>query len=208
LQADAYAGYDALYATGRIREVACWAHACRGFVEALTTDVRAALLVALIQQLYQVERATAECSADARRAIREEQSVPLLAKIQIERDALARAVLPKSPLGEALRYLTNQWGALQRFVEDGRLAIDNNRAENQLRIVALGRKNWLFAGSFEGAKRAALLYSLVQSCTLVDVPPFDYLKDVLLRVATHPHRRIGELTPKGWAATFSRDVAA
>jgi transposase len=70
------------------------------------------------------------------------------------------------------------------------------------------RKNWLFAGSFEGAKRAALLYSLVQSCALVDVPPFDYLKDVLLRVATHPHQRIGELTPKGWAATFRRDVAA
>ena len=208
LQADAYTGYDALYATGRIREVACWAHTRRGFVEALTTDVRAALMVALIQQLYQIERATAELPADARRDIRREQSGPLLAKIQRERDALARTVLPKSPLGEALRYLTNQWAALQRFVEDGRLAIDNNRAENQLRIVALGRKNWLFAGSFEGAKRAALLYSLVQSCTLVDVPPFDYLKDVLLRVATHPQRRIGELTPKGWAATFRRDVAA
>jgi hypothetical protein len=208
LQADAYTGYDALYATGRIREVACWAHTRRGFVEALTTDVRAALMVALIQQLYQIERATAELPADARRDIRREQSVPLLAKIQTERDALARTVLPKSPLGEALRYLTNQWAALQRFVEDGRLAIDNNRAENQLRIVALGRKNWLFAGSFEGAKRAALLYSLVQSCALVDVPPFDYLKDVLLRVATHPQRRIGELTPKGWAATFRRDVAA
>jgi transposase len=165
-------------------------------------------MVALIQQLYQIERATTELPADARRDIRREQSVPLLAKIQMERDALARTVLPKSPLGEALRYLSNQWAALQRFVEDGRLAIDNNRAENQLRIVALGRKNWLFAGSFEGAKRAALLYSLVQSCTLVDVPPFDYLKDVLLRVATHPQRRIGELTPKGWAATFRRDVAA
>jgi transposase len=208
LQADAYTGYDALYATGRIREVACWAHTRRGFVEALTTDVRAALMVALIQQLYQIERATAELPAEARRDIRRDQSVPLLAKIQIERDALTRTVLPKSPLGEAVRYLSNQWVALQRFVEDGRLAIDNNRAENQLRIVALGRKNWLFAGSFEGAKRAALLYSLVQSCTLVDVPPFDYLKDVLLRVASHPQRRIGELTPKGWAATFRRNVAA
>jgi transposase len=208
LQADAYTGYDALYATGRIREIACWAHTRRGFVEALTTDVRAAVLVALIQQLYQVERAGAELAPDARQALRRQDSVSLLAKIQTERDALARTVLPKSPLGEALRYLTNQWAALQRFVDDGRLAIDNNRAENQLRIVALGRKNWLFAGSFEGAKRAALLYSLVQSCTLVDVPPFDYLKDVLLRVATHPQRRIGELTPKGWAATFRHNVAA
>src|SRR5439155_26738936 len=204
----AYTGYDALYATGRIREIGCWAHARRGFVEALTTDVRAALMVALIQQLYQVEHAAADVDADARRAVRQAESIPLLAKIAAERDALARSVLPKSPLGDAVRYLTNQWVALQRFVEDGHLAIDNNRAENQLRVVALGRKNWLFAGSLEGARRAALMYSLVQSCTLVDVPPFDYLKDVLLRVATHPQRRIGELTPKGWAATFRRDLAA
>jgi transposase len=208
LQADAYTGYDALYATGRIREIGCWAHARRGFVEALTTDVRAALMVALIQQLYQVEHAAADVDADARRAVRQAESIPLLAKMAAERDALARTVLPKSPLGDALRYLTNQWSALQRFVDDGRLAIDNNRAENQLRVVALGRKNWLFAGSFEGARRAALLYSLVQSCALVDVPPFEYLKDVLLRTATHPQRLIGQLTPKGWAETFRRQAAA
>jgi transposase len=150
LQADAYTGYDALYATGRMREIGCWAHARRGFVEALMTDGRAALTVALIQQLYDVERAGADLSADARRVLRQEQSVRLLAKIAAERDQLARTVLPKSPLGDAVRYLTNQWTALQRFVEDGRFAIDNNRAENQLRVVALGRKNWLFAGSFEG----------------------------------------------------------
>jgi hypothetical protein len=107
-----------------------------------------------------------------------------------------------------VRYLTNQWDALQRFVEDGRLRIDNNGAENQLRGVAVGRKNWLFAGSFEGAKRAALLYSLIHSCVLIDVPPFDYLKDVLLRVATHPHRLIDQLTPRGWAATFAHRAAA
>ena len=208
LHADAYTGYDALYATGRIREIGCWAHTRRGFVEALTTDVRAALMVALIQQLYQVERVGAELSTEARRALRGDQSVSLLAKIQTEREALARTVLPKSPLGDAVRYLTNQWVALQRFVEDGRLAIDNNAAENQLRGVALGRKNWLFAGSLEGAKRAALLYSLVQSCALIDVPPFDYLKDVLLRVATYPHRLISELTPRGWAATAGHRAAA
>jgi transposase len=208
LQADAYTGYDALYATGRMREIGCWAHARRGFVEALTTDVRAALTVALIQQLYDVERAGADLSPDARRDLRHEQSRPLLAKVAAEREQLVQTVLPKSPLGDALRYLTNQWAALQRFVDDGRLAIDNNRAENQLRVVALGRKNWLFAGSFEGARRAALLYSLVQSCALVDVPPFEYLKDVLLRVASHPQRLIGQLTPKGWTHTFRRQVAA
>lgn len=99
-------------------------------------------------------------------------------------------------------------GPLRRFVDDGRLAIDHNRTENQLRVVALGRKNWLFAGSFDGARRAALLYSLVQSCALIRVSPFEYLKDILLRVATHPHRLIGQLTPKGWIETFGRHVAA
>ena len=201
LQADAYAGYDALYRSGRVVEIGCWAHARRRFVEALTTDPQAALIVALIQQLYQVERAGAGLDAPARCALRRDQALPLLARIGTVRQDLARTVLPKSPLGDAVRYLTNQWAALQRYVEDGRLAIDNNRAENQLRVVAVGRKNWLFAGSLEGARRAALLYSLVQSCKLVHVPPFEYLKDVLLRVATHPHQRIGELTPKGWAAT-------
>jgi transposase len=208
LQADAYTGYDALYRTGRIRELGCWAHARRGFVEALPTDARAARMIDLVQQLYQVERAGAEDSVEARRARRQEQSVPILAAIRVERDALAATVLPKSPLGEAVRYLTNQWAALHRVVEDGRFRIDNNGAENQLRGVAIGRKNWLFAGSFEGAKRAALLYALVQSCTLIDVSPFDYLKDVLLRVATHPHRLIGQLTPAGWAATFGQHIAA
>jgi hypothetical protein len=182
-------------------------HARRGFVEALSTDVDAALMVALIQQLYDVERATAELSAEVLGDRRRLDSQPLLAKIATERDRLTRTVLPKSPLGEAVRYLTRQWTALQRFVDDGRVANDNNRAENQLRVVALGRKNWLFAGSFEGARRAAILYSVVQSCALVGVAPFDYLKDVLLRVATHPQRLIDQLTPKGWAATFQHSAA-
>ncbi len=159
-------------------------------------------MIALIQQLYDVERDAAALDPERRRALRQEHSLPLLAKIEAERQALARIVLPKSPLGDAVRYLTNQWAALQRFTEDGRLAIDNNRAENQLRVVAVGRKNWLFAGSFEGARRAALLYTLVQSCKLIDVPPFHYLKDVLLRVATHPHHLIAQLTPRAWRDTF------
>jgi hypothetical protein len=165
-------------------------------------DTAAALTIALIQQLYDVERDGADLDPERRRALRQDQSVPLLAKIDAERQALARTVLPKSPLGDAVRYLTNQWTALQRFTGDGRLAIDNNRAENQLRVVAVGRKNWLFAGSFEGARRAALLYSLVQSCKLIDVPPFEYLKDVLLRAATHPQSLIAQLTPRGWRDTF------
>jgi transposase len=202
LQADAYTGYDGRYQSGRILEVGCWAHARRGFVEAFMIDTAAALMIALIQQLYDVERDGADLDPESRRALRQEKSVPLLAMIDAERQALARTVLPKSPLGDAVRYLTNQWAALQRVVDDGRLAIDNNRAENQLRVVAVGRKNWLFAGSFEGGRRAALLYSLVQSCKLIDLPPLDYLKDVLLRVAVHPHHRIAQLTPRGWRETF------
>src|SRR5712691_5244853 len=173
LQADAYTGYDGLYQTGRVLEIGCWAHARRGFVEAFMIDTAAALMIALIQQLYDVERDGVDLDPAHRHALRQERSMPLLAKIDAERQALARTALPKSPLGDAVRYLTNQWVALQRFTDDGRLAIDNNRAENQLRVVAVGRKNWLFAGSFEGARRAALLYSLVQSCKLMDVSAFD-----------------------------------
>ncbi len=202
LQADAYRGYDALYATGRVLEIGCWAHARRRFVEAFMTDSTPARMIAFIQQLYDIERAAAADTPEVRQARRQAYSVPLLAQVDAERTRLAALVLPKSPVGDGLRYLTNQWDALQRFVEDGRLAIDNNRAENQLRVVALGRKNWLFAGSFEGARRAALLYSLVQSCKLIDVSPFAYLKNVLLRVATHPQRLIHQLTPRGWADTF------
>lgn len=208
LQADAYRGYDALYQSGQVVEIGCMAHARRRFVEAFMTDGSAARMIALIQQLYDVERMAADLTLEARQVLRREQSVPLLKRMEAERETLARTVLPKSPVGDAVRYLTNQWAALQRFVDDGRLAIDNNRAENQLRVVAVGRKNWLFAGSFEGAQRAALLYSLVQSCKLVDVSPFAYLKDVLLRLATHPHRLIDQLTPKAWAKTFGPQASA
>jgi transposase len=202
LQADAYAGYDALYRTGRIVEVGCWAHARRRFVEALDTDPSAALIVALVQRLYQVEREATDTTPADRQARRQTQSVPILAQIDEARQRLAATTLPKAPLGDALRYLGNQWGALQRYVADGRLQIDNNNAERELRAVGIGRKNWLFAGSLAGAERAALLYSLVQSCRLHRVPPFLYLRDVLLRVATHPQAQIAQLTPKGWAETF------
>lgn len=208
LQADAYKGYDALYSSGRMVEVACWAHGRRRFKDALDTDPRAAQVLALIQQLYAVEDAAVELSADQRCALRRERSLPLLGKIDELRRTLQADALPKSPLGDALRYLDNQWGPLQRFVEDGRLAIDNNRAENQLRIVAVGRKNWLFAGSLDGARWTATLYSLVQSCRLVGVDPFLYFRDVLRRLPTHPQRLIAQLTPCGWAHTFAATAAA
>ena len=150
LQADAYSGYDGLYQSGQVAEIGCWAHARRRFVEAFMIDTSAALMIALIQQLYEVEHAAVDFDPNVRRALRREQSVPLFAKIDAERQALARTALPKSPVSDAVRYVTNQWTALQRYVEDGRVAIDNNRAENQLRLVAVGRKNWLLLVALKG----------------------------------------------------------
>jgi hypothetical protein len=108
--------------------------------------------------------------------------------------------LPQSPLGKALTYASNQWEALNRYVEDGRLSIDNNAAERALRKVAVGRKNWLFAGSPAGGERAAVLYSLVESCRMQGIEPHFYLRNVIDRISTHPMSRIAELTPRGWAA--------
>jgi transposase len=208
LQADAYKGYDALYASGRIVEVACWAHGRRRFKEALDTDPRAGNVLLLVQELYAVEDEAKGLSAEERRVLRRERSLPVLAKIDELRRRLQADALPKSPLGDALRYLDNQWAPLQRFVEDGRLQIDNNGAERQLRVVALGRKNWLFAGSLEGARWAAILYSLVQSCRLVGIDPFLYFRDVLRRLPTHPHKLIAQLTPRGWAEAFAASASA
>jgi transposase len=208
LQADAYKGYDALYASGRMVEVACWAHGRRRFKDALDTDPRAAAVLALVQQLYAIEDQAGELLPDERCALRQERSLPVLTEIDGQRRKLQADVLPKSPLGDALRYLDNQWAPLQRFVEDGRLAIDNNRAENQLRIVAVGRKNWLFAGSLEGARWTATLYSLVQSCRLAGVDPFVYFRDVLRRLPTQPQRLIAQLTPRGWVDDFATNAAA
>jgi transposase len=208
LQADAYSGYDALFRDGTVIEVGCWAHARRRFVLALEGgEPLAATILSLVQQLYRVEREAAELSFDERRKLRQERSLPILAEIDAKRRVLAESALPKSPLGDALRYLDNQWTALNRFVQDGRLRPDNNGAESQLRAVAVGRKNWLFAGSMAGAHRAAVLYSLIQSCKLAGVEPFAYLRDVLLRVATHPHTRIADLTPKAWARTYGTNAS-
>lgn len=208
LQADAYTGYDSLFRSGRVIEVACWTHARRRFREALETDPRAALMLALIQELYRVESDAEELSPEQRKALRQERSVPILARIDELRLKLDTEALPKSPLGEALRYLGNQWNALHRYLEDGRLVIDNNGAENQLRIVAVGRKNWLFAGSLAGAQWAATLFSLVQTCRLAGVDPFLYFRDVLMRLPTHPQRLIAQLTPRGWAEHFAQSAAA
>ena len=201
LQADAYAGYDGLFADGTVVEVGCWAHARRYVKDAVATALQpATTLLALIRRLYDVERAAQGLDAATRRAQRQAQSQPVLAMLQTEVARLGPTCLPKSPLADALGYVRRQWTALTRYVEDGRLAIDNNAAERALRRVAVGRKNYLFAGSDAGGQRAARLYSLIGTCHLLGVEPFAYLRDVLTRLPTHPQRRLLELTPRGWLA--------
>ena len=206
LQADAYNGYDAVFENETIVEVGCWSHARRKFHDAFETDrVRCAEMLEYIRQLFAVEREAQERNVNPseRFFLRLEKSRPILTQIKTKLDAWSITVLPKSPLGQAVGYALRQWDALTRFLENAILSVDNNLSERTLRMVALGRNNWTFAGSDEGGKRAAVIYSLVASCKHIGLDPFAYLRDVLDRISTHPNSRIAELTPRGWKAAVN-----
>lgn len=207
LQADAYAGFDKLYGE-RIVEVACWAHARRKIfdVHESTKSPIAAEALAKIGELYRIEAPIRGLRAKARRDVRQGEARPLLAALKAWFEAQRAKLPPKGGLAQAIRYALSNWPALTRYRDDGRLEIDNNRAENTLRGVALGRKNWLFAGSDAGGARAAAIYGLIETCKLNAVDPFAYLRDVLGRIADHKINRIDELLPWNWASTL--DVAA
>lgn len=199
LQADAYTGYDALYTTGRVVEVGCWAHARRKFFDAQISDAaRAVTALGFIRRLYDVEEAAANVSAAERRSLRQDHARPVLGAFGRWLSDEGGSVLSQSPMGDAIGYVRRQWDALNRYLEDGDLAIDNNVAERSLRSVAIGRKNWQFCGSDEGGHRAAVLYSLIESCKRASVEPFAYLRDVLDRVSTHPAKAIERLMPCRW----------
>ena len=214
LQADAFGGYDGIYAGqagGKVIEVACWAHARRKFHEARKSDYRnTAQALGYIRLLYDVETdarreilARGEDAAPAaiRRDLRQRRSWPRLEEFKQWLDALqapAGTVLPKSPMGQAVTYALNQWEALCVYAGDGDLAIDNNAAENALRRIAVGRKNWLFAGSDTGGRTAAVLFSLIATCERHHVEPLAYLRDVLTRIAAHPSNALGDLAPNHW----------
>ena len=136
--------------------------------------------------------------ATARQRPRQKQALPILERLHSYLQAQQATALPKSPLGAAIGYALRNWVALTRYAEDGRLKIDNNGAEQALRPIVLGRKNWLFAGSEAAAHRAAILCSLVQTCKHLQINPFVYLRDVIERVSTHPARLVSELTPREW----------
>lgn len=203
LQADAFAGYDAIYAGRKIIEVACWAHARRKFIEAEPTDRQhVGEILELIGKLYEVEDLGRGRPPQLRYELRQLKSAPLLQRIGNWLELQEHEALPKSPLGQAVRYARNNWPALNRFLEEGILEPDNNNAENALRCVALGRKNWLFVGNDDAGRRAAILYSLVASCRTLGVDPFMYLRDALVRVNSHPARLVHELAPLNWKQVF------
>jgi transposase len=206
IQADAFNGYDGLYGKGKATEVGCWGHARRKFDEAKQTDpLRANQMLAVIAQLYIIEDKAQEEDLDAEgvKALRQEFSKPILQdQIKPLLAGWSPEVLPKSPIGKAVTYALNQWEALNRYLENGILCIDNSLSERVIKLVALGRKNWLFSGSDAGAQRAAILYSLIASCKLCKIDPFVYLRDVLERINTHPANRIDELTPPRWKELF------
>lgn len=209
LQADAYGGYDGIYhaqgaglnATQGVVEVACWAHARRKFYDAQDSDgKRAAQMLALIGELYAVEReANAHAlDEDATLALRQERSVPVLARIKTWLDTEGEIVLPRSPMGAAIMYAKNQWAALNFYVTRGFLNIDNNASERALKRVALGRKNWLFAGNDTAAASCARLWSLIASAERHGLDPQRYLTSVLAKIGQTPSEELGQFLPDVW----------
>jgi transposase len=206
LQADADSAYDGLFKSGKIVEVGCMMHARRKFYEARTSDPqRSHQALAWISLLYDVEREAKEreptdyeAFVASRHELRAERSRPIFDKFRAWLEAELPKVLPKSPIGEAIRYALNHWEALKRPLEAGFLELDNGACERAFKPVAIGRKNWLFAGSDKGGQTAAVLMSLCTTCKDLGIDPQAYLRDVLDRISTHPAKRIDELLPDRW----------
>lgn len=213
LQADAYSVYDGIYAgsSGAIIEVACWAHARNKFRDAQETDPERALAAkAWIRRLYDVEdeadaaiarqTLTGDAAAAQRWRLRQEKSVPLLASLCQWLWAQKAQALPKSPIAAAITYVLNQWEALNRYTSDGDLHIDNNISERTLKLIGIGRSNWLFVGSDAGGHTAAVLFSFTGTCKHLHIDTFAYLRDVLTRLPTQALDRLGDLLPHRWHA--------
>jgi transposase len=197
LQADGYAGFDQIYETGRIQEAACWAHVRRKFYDLHIAhkSVVAAEAIKRIGALYAIEKEIRGHPAQARREIRNARARPLLASLKQWLEETSGKLSRKSDTALAVRYALGRWEALLRYVDNGWLEIDNNAAERALRAVALGRKNYLFAGSDRGGESAAAIYSLIGTAKLNGINPEFYLRNVLSRIADHPINRIEELLP-------------
>ncbi len=212
LQADAFAGYNPLYegAEPRIFEAACWAHVRRKFYDLQQAHASPLAAEALrrIGELYAIESEIRGRVPDERKQVRQARTRPLLDSMHEWLQSTLGKLPKKSPVTTAIGYALGLWTALLRFCDDGQLEIDNNAAERALRAVALGRKNYLFAGSDSGGDRAASIYSLVGTAKLNDLDPEAYLRDVLTRIADHPINRIDELLPWNFAAHQAATPAA
>lgn len=199
LVCDDYAGYKALFAQG-VTEAGCLAHARRKFHElwANHKSTLAEKALALFGMLYEVEREVAELPPAERRRIRQAKAKPAADALHAWLTAQGQKVPPGSATAKAMDYCLGRWPALTRYLDDGELPADNNWVENQIRPIAIGRNNWLFAGSLRAGKRAAAVMSLVQSAKLNGHDPYAYLKDVMERLPAQPASRIGELLPHHW----------
>jgi transposase len=204
MQADAYAGFNRLYEAGRkpgpIVEAACWAHARRKFFDLARLQKAPIAIEAAkrIDALFAIEREINGLAPQQRVAVRRERSCPLVIELQTWLREQRARVSKSSETGKAIDYSLKRWTALTRFLDDGRLCMSNNAAERELRAVAVGRKNWTFAGSDEGGRRAAAIYTLIQTAKLNDIDPQAWLADVLARLPDHPAKRIDELLPWNW----------
>jgi len=207
LHADGYAGFAGLYqrdprtgAAAPLTEVACWAHARRYIydVHVATQSPAAEAALAIIARLFAIEADISGKQPADRLEARRQRSVPVLAELKAFLDATLAKISGKSDFAAAIRYATSRWKALTRYVEDGRPEMSNNAAERAIRPLALGRKNYLFAGSDAGGRRAAILYTLIETAKLNGVDPEAWLADVIARIADHPINRVDELLPWKW----------
>lgn len=200
LQADGYPGYEKLYATGNVVEVACMAHVRAKFekLEKHTASPIAQKALALIAELYIIEQSIKTQTDEQRRQVRQQRSLPILQTLKKLLEESLLKVGGNSDAAVPINYALHRWQALLRYTEDGRLHIDNNPAERCIRPITIGRKNWLFAGSDLAAERAAVIYSLMATCKLNNVEPLAYFTDVLERIADHPINRLDELLPFNW----------
>lgn len=201
LVTDGYSGYNDVVGEGKRSRVGCWAHARRKFYEALSTAPEARELLDKIVELYRVEHDAAEAgvlTTEAHGILREERSQVIVGEIEAWVDARKDATPPKSPLGVALTYAKNQRSALRKFLSDPKLPLDNNASERALRIIAVGRKNFLFVGHQEGGQNLAILQTICSTCQLHGINPYEYIRDVAVRVGSHPASRLDELLPMNW----------
>jgi transposase len=214
LQADAYSGFGQLYepgrATGTATEAACWAHARRKFFELaeLRKGPIAVEAVKRIDVLFAIEREINGRPPDERRSVRAAQSKPLVEDLERWLRAQRGRLSPKSETAKAIDYMLRRWASFALFLEDGRVCLSNNAAERAIRGIAVGRRNWTFAGSDVGGHRAAALYTLVETCKLNEVDPRAWLADVLARLPEHPAKRVAELLPWNWKALRDEQAAA